>query len=395
MNRQKSVFPLPLSLSFLKRIFVLMLMMPLCLACSEDEKNLIEQKYATLDSLRQEFTNLQVEIESLEQELAELDSSFGLKKNSIKVQAAKVQLQDFKRMVEVQAETRSKQNILINPEINANVFRIFVSEGQEVKKGQALVQLDQENFRDNLSELEKAYELANKVYEKRAALWEDNIGSELEYLQAKNEKESLEKRINSAKTQLSKSVIRAPFAGMVDEIMLNEGEFATPQSPALRLVNLKQMRAVAHVSEKYVGIIRPNDTVSVKFSNSDKHFKTPVVFVGKHINPGNRTFKIEAELNNEEAKLKPNMVAALNFMDYKSADAVVVPARIIQQSTTESFVFVVDDQKGIPIARKRKVEVGATYKGTAEILSGLEAGEQIITTGAENVLDNDPIEIID
>lgn len=349
-----------------------------------------------IDKKQAEITKLQNKIKEINQSIADakmkMDTSMFKGDNLSKIVTVfSPQKRDFKKFIDLQGKVTSKENVIISAEAGGQIMSISVSEGQSVSKGQVLATLDQDIIQKNIEELETALKLANDVYERQARLWEQKIGSEVQYLQAKNNKESLEKKLETVKAQRSKSTIRAPFSGIVDKVFAKNGELAGPGAPIARIVNLSTVQVEAEVPESYIGKIKKGDNVEVFFPSLNETRTASVNSISQVINPGNRTFNVEAKLNNPGGILKPNLLSNLKLVEYSSKDKFVVPSRLIQHDSESDYVYVVNSDN---IVKKVLVQTGKTYSGDTEILSGLNGSEKIINKGFKEVVEDDVVEIV-
>jgi len=357
----------------------------LAMGCQQND---LDQKKAALKELKRQKKDLTAEIAVLEAEIAELDTSAANRApNTILVNTQAIRPQQFRHTVEFRGEVSSNKNVLISTEISGKIAKIHVTEGQRVRKGQLLVSLDADIIRNNIGELEKSLELANQVFERQARLWDQNIGTEIQYLEAKNKKESLEKRLATAKAQLDQARITAPFSGNIDNVDAKEGEMAMPGTPLLRIVNPDDLHIQADISERYVGDFRRGDTVVIQFPMQENEVTATIKSVGDVIDPNNRTFSIEVKMPKTSFPVKPNQVVVLKLTDYESDNAYIVPTKLVLSDSEGKYIYVaVPDKEGL-VARKRRIEVGKSQEGHIEVLSGLSKGDQVIHEGYRDIND--------
>lgn len=349
-----------------------------------------------IDKKQAEITKLQNKIKEINQSIADakmkMDTSVFKGEDLTKVVTVfSPQKRDFKKYIDLQGKVTSKENIIISAEAGGQIMSISVTEGQSVSKGQVVAVLNQDIIQKNIEELETALKLANDVYERQSRLWEQKIGSEVQYLQAKNNKESLEKKLETVKAQKSKSTIRAPFSGIIDKVFAKNGELAGPGAPIARIVNLNNVQVEAEVPESYIGKIKKGDNVEVFFPSLNETRTASIHSIGQVINPGNRTFNVEARLNNPGGALKPNLLSNLRLIEYASKDKFVVPSRLIQHDSESDYVYVVNNNNEV---KKVLVQSGKSYNGETEILSGLVGTEKIINKGFKDVVEEDVVEIV-
>lgn len=270
----------------------------------------------------------------------------------------------------------------ISPEMNGQVKKVHVKEGQRVRQGDLLVDLNSDVIRSSVEEVKTSLELAKTIYEKRKGLWEKKIGSEVEYLQAKSNHESLENRLKSLEAQLEMCSIKAPISGIVDDIFIKEGELAVPGLQLIRLVNLSEVYINADVSEAYLSNFHKGDEVHVTFpSYPDKSVDTVIYRTGNVVKAQNRTFLVQLKLHNPDESLKPNVLALIRMNDYTAPRALVVPAIIIKNDLKGSYVYVAEQEGGKTLANKKYVKTGKSESGNTMITEGLEPGQQVIVEG--------------
>lgn len=301
----------------------------------------------TIDKNQAEITKLENQIKELNLSISEaklkMDTSQSSGNDLIKaVTVFTPEKQTFNKYIELQGKVTSKDNVIVPAESGGLIRSIAVTEGQTVAKGQTLAVLDQEIMSKNISELETALDLANQVFERQTRLWEQKIGSELQYLQAKNNKESLEKKLETLNSQKSKMIVKAPFSGIIDLVFAKNGELAGPGTPIARIVNLSKVEVMAEVPENYIGKIKKGDNVEVFFPSLNETRNATVQSISQVINPGNRTFNVEAALSNPGSKLKPNLLSNLKLIEYSSKEKFVVPTKLLQHNSTNDYLFVVD-----------------------------------------------------
>lgn len=360
-------------------------------ACSSNTDGGLEKLIAERDSLKTVQKEIQARIVEVESLISEMDST-GEKSLVTTYQPAKGV---FSHYFEVYGNVQSDQAATLYPENPGLVQKILVTEGQNVSKGQALVQLDAELVERNINELTTSLDLANTLYEKQKRLWDQNIGSEVQYLEAKNRKESLENSIATLREQSGKSTIRAPFAGVVDKIFPKVGEMASGQAPVVRMVNNDQMYITADVSERYVGKIKEGDRVWAVVNRRDT-IQTKIGRVGTFINPNNRTFEIRVEIEEKVAGMIPNSLVVLKINDFTANDAIAIPSSLIMQDGNGlDYVFVAEKNGNDSFqASKRKIKSGMRYMGQTLVIEGLDTNEAIIDKGSRSVREGDDVEIM-
>jgi RND family efflux transporter MFP subunit len=341
-----------------------------------------ETKKKELEAARKEYAGLKEKIVKLEGELAELDPEYAKETNkAILVSTFTLNAAPFDHKIEVRGSVASRKNVLMSAETPGTIQRVSVREGQRVSKGQVLVSLDASITRNTIAELKTNLELATSIFERQSKLWEQKIGTEVQYLQAKNNKESIERRLATANSQLDQAIIRAPFSGNVDEVMAREGELCTPGMPLLRITSQDDMYITADVSERFIGQFKAGDKVEVFFPAQDKALASTVASVSQVINAENRTFFVEVRLPKTEWTVKPNQVTILHLTDYSNKEALTVPTRLIQNDDNGQFIFKVEKEKEKHIAKKVHITSGATFNGRTELVSGIESGALLVDKG--------------
>lgn len=353
------------------------------------EKNELESKKEKLSQYKKEVKELQTKIEDLKKEIAKEDTAYQnqVARNAVLVNAKPAEVREFKHKIDIRGVVESRKNVMLSSEIGGKIESIKVSEGQSVRAGQILAILDADIIRNNIAELKTSLELAEAVYKRQANLWEKNIGTEIQYLEAKNKKEALERSLATAYSQLDQAVIKAPFSGTIDEIPSREGELAQPGMPLIRLVNPNSLYVEADVSERYVGDFKRGDAVELYFPVQDKTVASKVAAVGQVVNPDNRTFSVEIQLPNIDFPVKPNQVVILRLVDYEVEDAIVVPSEVILTDKDGKFLYTATQKDGATVAKKTRVEVGETQDGMTEIKQGLNSKDLVVTAGFRNLSD--------
>lgn len=343
--------------------------------------------------LSKEQSELNSKIDRLDEAIHKLDKS----KRLDLVTTHKIGDTLFKHYAEVQGDVTTNENIIIYPEYSGILSDVRVKEGQNIKKGQVLAKIDDGGLSSELAQLETNANLAKTTYERQKRLWDQNIGSEIQYLETKANYEGLKSSVNRLKAQLEKTVVRAPFSGIIDEVFTEEGEVVSPgQNRLFQLVNLSDMYIKAEVPESYLNHIGKGTEVLVDISSLNKDFEGKIRRVGNTINPNNRSFTIEVAIPNEQGKIKPNQIATLKLNDYTAENAIVVPENaLLKNAKGESVVFVIEEETGENEAKARRVivETGYSYKDMVEITSGLEPQQTLILEGAKNLRDGQKVKI--
>ncbi len=354
-------------------------------SCGEKPTD-VEAKKAELSEYNNELRELKAKITILEKEIATLDPEFGMENtNAILVATMPVTMKEFFHKTEVRGWVASNKNVMLSAEMMGKIQSVKVTEGQKVTKGEVLINLDADIVRNNISEVETSLDLAKTLYERQAKLWEQNIGTEIQYLEAKNRMQSLEDRLKTLRSQLDQSVIRAPFAGRVDEIPATVGSIASPGMPLVRVLSEEDMYIKADISESFIGKFNAGDPVEVYFPVQEKTLEAKVLSVGQVINSENRTFSVEVSLPKVDFLLKPNQVSVLQLIDYKNDKAMVVPTKLILKDDKGPFVYTVVSENGSLTAKKVHIEAGLTFRSETEIVGGLQGTEKLIEKGYRDV----------
>jgi RND family efflux transporter MFP subunit len=360
----------------------------LVLASCGEQGDELSQKKSQLQEYKQEIKDLEAKVAELESEVASMDPDFAsTEKNATLVTTIPVTNETFKHFVEVRGSVTSRRNVTVSAEAPAMVTQVVVDEGEEVRKGQVLVRQDAETLMRNIDEIKTSLELAETRFRRQTNLWDQNIGTEFQYLESKNAKESLDRRLASLQSQLNSYIIRAPFNGTIDEVFIKEGEMAQPGVPLLRLVSLSDMYIETDVSEAYLGEFEKGDSVEVSFPSLNKTINTVISAVGKVINENNRTYTVEVKLPGNEDFLRPNLMAVVKLKDFEQDDALIVPTNLILNDKKGDFIYVAvnnPDGEGL-IAEKKHIQRGKTYNNMTMVESGLSGNEKVVDEGFRDV----------
>jgi membrane fusion protein, multidrug efflux system len=380
-----------------KTSLILLLSLVFFAACNSGRKSAgnpeLEKLVLERDSLNALKESIAIRLIELETKIADLDTNAKL----IQITAQRVSAAPFTTYFEVYGTVEADQNARIFPETNGLLTEIHVREGQQVAKGTLLMTLDGAIVARNIDEIKTQLELATALFEKQNRLWKQQIGSEVQFLEAKNRKESLETRLATLQSQYNLTRIRAPFDGVIDEIFPKKGELVGPGAPVIRLVNLKEVHINSDVSERYVGQLKKGTPVIVEIPNTGLNFESEVVQVGQYIKPDNRTFRIQVRVPNQEGLFKPNLLASVRIRDYQSDSALTIPNSLLLQTPEgNDFVFVVKSINGQSASvHKKIVKTGRSYSGRTEILEGLEKDAIIVEKGARSVKDGQRVQVIE
>ena len=306
--------------------------------------------------------------------------------------AAKVSVTDatesvFNHYIQVQGTVDGDQNIAVSPEIPGIVTAVYVKEGTPVKKGQVLAELDTKVLKQSLQEVKTQLELANTIFEKQSALWAKNIGSEVQYLQAKSNKESLEQRVGTIREQMKQAKIFSPISGTVESVPLRVGQSVSPGNATsnIRVINMSIAKITADVSEAYASRIHDGNTVLVNFPDAGKEIESKLNFTGKFIDPTNRTFRVECKVSTGNIPLRANMIAYIKIKDYTNKNALCLPVNYVQNDRTGKFIYLARQNGRNWVAEKKTIKTGKDYDGIIEVTDGITAGDKIISAGFQNL----------
>ena len=348
-----------------------------CNSSSDDPKQIEEE----ITQKKMEITKLETEIHELEKKLA--NQGLDLTRGQIIVSTKAIEPVKFVHYLDVVGNVETDLEAFVSPEINGIIEDILVKEGDFVKEGQILANIDTEMINKSIDEVSTQLQLAKTVYEKQKELWNQNIGSEIQYLQAKANMEGLQNRLESLQTQLRKAAVRAPFDAYVESVFQKMGEIGNPARQMFHLVNLNHLKVSSDISETHLPYIHKGDTAEIHFSIfPELVLHEPISVIGNVINPSNRTFEIQIHIPNKDNKLKPNIVATVKLIDHSYDSALVVPSIIVKNDAEgKTYVYVAEKKNDALIAQKRFVTVGQSYGNRTMITKGLQPGEEIIVQG--------------
>jgi RND family efflux transporter MFP subunit len=372
----------------MKKIIFTLIIGSLLFSCSNNkEPQSADEIRNQIKEYKSEIKGLTKKIAKLEENLAAIDEN-GESTNSIRVNVLKLEPQKFEHYFMATGSVKAENEAYISPQTNGQITNIYVEEGDKIKKGQLLANLNTEIIERNIDEVKVNLELAETVYKKQKELWEKQIGSELQYLQAKSNYKSLQSRLKTLRSQYNLSFIKSPLNGVVDEVYQKVGEMGTPGMRLIHVVSLNPLLVKANISEKYIPVIKIGDEIGVAFPTfPGMEIKASIYRIGNVINPANRTFTVELKLDNPEFKIKPNMLATIIIKDYSSDNAVVTPSYLIREDLKGKYIYIAKEESGKLTATKQYIKTGHSYKGNTEIISGLQPGSTIITEGYNNVSD--------
>ncbi|MCF1190037.1 efflux RND transporter periplasmic adaptor subunit [Mangrovimonas sp. AS39] len=389
----------------MKKIYILLATVLILTSCGGEKKknsveNVLESK--NIELLRNKRTEIVAKQQEIADQLKLIDaeiSKLDTVKHAPLITTIKVNTEEFVHYLEIQGNVTTKNLITIYPEYNGILTQVFVKEGQKVNKGQILAKIDDGGLSQQLAQLKIQEDLAKTTFDRQKRLWEQNIGSEMQYLQAKSNYETQAEAVNQLKQQIGKTTVTAPFSGTIDDVITEQGNVVSVgMSPLFRLVNLSDMYIETDVPESYLTDIKKGKSVIVDFPILGKQIDTEIRQVGDFINPANRTFKVEVAIPNDDKSIKPNLTAKLKINDYTSEKALLIPQSIISENAQgEQFIYTVKDKQGENEGKAKKtiIKTGRNQGDIVEVLEGITDGEEIIMEGARSVKDGQPVKIIE
>ena len=358
---------------------------------SGDLEELKKRKKEYVDAMN----TMKVELNEINNGISLLDENERL----TLVSKYEIQQTIFNTYIEAQANLKTRKNVLILPEFQGTLEKVFVSEGQKVKKGQLLAEINDSGLNEQYEQMVIQAEFAKENFERTQRLWDNNIGSEMQYLKSKTDYEASKKMVDQMKDRLSKTKIYAPFDGEIDEIISNVGSNLIPGvSQILRLVNLDIIYAESFVSEKYISFIGEGTEAIVQIPLLNMEYRSSVNQTGNFINPSNRTFRIEVPVENFDNRIKQNLDAKIKINIYKKDDAIVIPLRIVREDALgKNFVYVMseDNKEGVYLTSKQFITLGNKSEDKVEVTEGLSLGDIVILEGAYSVEDSQRVKLID
>ncbi len=381
----------------MRTIFIPLLTFAVLAGCGNgaDIDKEVLAKRAERDSLKTEREKLNAAIAEVEEWIARHDPE--LKRTLPTVTTFPLQPSEFAHWTEAHGSVRADQNALVYTATGGEVRRILVQQGQSVRKGQAIVDINTDALRQQVEQAESSVELARTVFQRQAKLWEQKVGSEVQYLQAKSNMESGEAQLQALRDQLRSAQVLAPFDGVVDEIFPNLGDMATPMQPVARVVALGNSSIEVDLAEDLLAKVKLGDPVEVVLPETGETVEATIDQIGQYINPNNRSFKVVLRMTNG-SKLRPNQLANVRIRDLDVKDALVLPSRLVMENSTgDSYVYVLEEQDGM--ARSRKVPVKVLSAQGGELLietteGGLKGGELLIDQGSRLVVDKQEVQVM-
>ena len=388
----------------MRKIYSLLIITVVLISCGKKETTSIEEltTSGTLKELIAKKKELSASLEKINKDLEVINTAIS-KKDTVKklplITTFTAKEEIFKHYLEIQGNVKTKQNILIYPEMPGILKSISVKEGQFVRKGQVLATIDDGGLSNQVAQLEATTQLAKTTYERQKRLWEQKIGSEIQFLQTKTNYEAQKNTLEQLKSQQSKAVIRAPFSGVIDDVVKEPGTVLAPGqgSEVFRIVNLNNMYIEAEVPERYIASIKKEKAVNVNFPVLGKTIKSKINQVGSFINPNNRSFKVEVPVSNKSGNIKPNLTAKLQINDYTDTNAILIPQSIISENANgDQYVYIIKNKKSNneAVAERLIIKTGKTQGDFIEVLENLTAGIEIIKEGARSVNNGQTVKVI-
>ncbi|WP_299258339.1 efflux RND transporter periplasmic adaptor subunit [uncultured Aquimarina sp.] len=387
----------------MKKILIILSVFLLILSCGQEGGKSIEKviEKGDLTAIRAKRSEVVAEQQAVADKLNQLDAAIAsldtIKKLPL-ITTITVKDTLFTHYLELQGSVETKKNIVLYPEASGTLVRVLVKEGQRVSKGQTLARIDDGGLSQQVAQMEVQSELAKTTFERQKKLWEQKIGSEIQYLQAKTSYESAKNGVEQMKRQLAKATVSAPFSGIVDDVMAEQGSVVAPgQTALIRIVNLDEMYIDTEVPESYIASITKGKETQVYFPVLGKTIDTKIRQVGNYINPNNRSFTVEIAIPNKDGVIKPNLTAKVKINDYTSEKAILIPQSIISENSEgDQYTYVTSgkDSNNIAQAKRVIVKTGKTQGDYIEILEGIKNGDALISEGARSVKDGQKVQII-
>jgi len=388
----------------MKKIYAFVILTSVLISCGEEKKNTIEDivSSGTLKELTAKKKEITTNLEAVNKDLAAINRAISKKDTLQKlplVTTITAKAEVFKHYIELQGSVKTKQNILVYPEMPGILKSIAVKEGQKVSKGQLLAMINDGGLSNQVAQLAATTQLAKTMFERQKRLWDQKIGSEMQFLQTKTNYKAQKNSLEQLKKQQSKAAIRAPFSGVIDDIFKEEGTVIAPGIGAevFRIINLDKMYIEAEVPESYITSVKKNKEVTVNFPVLDKTLNSKITQVGSFINPNNRSFKIEIPVINKDGNIKPNLTAKLQINDYTDKKAILIPQSLISENANGAqFVYIIKDKKANKeaIAERIIIVTGKTQGDLIEVLENLPIGTEIIEEGARSVNNGQAVKVI-
>jgi len=386
----------------MKKIYSILVLSLLLVACGGSENNSVSKTIASgnLEAIRSMKTNLTNQLNGIETDLAALEAAIAnldTNENLPLVTTFEVQPQVFNHYLDLQGNVKTRENVLLYPEMAGTLLTVKVKKGARVSKGQILAVIDNGGMSNQLSQLKTQAALAQTTFERQATLWEQKIGSEIQYLQSKAQAEAQANAVLQLEKVLAKAQITAPFSGVIDQVLKDPGTVVSPGngSEVFRLINLSNMYIEVDVPEGYLGAVTKGKKAGVYFPVLQDSVNAVVRETGNYINPNNRSFSAEIAVENPNGSIKPNLNARVHINDYTNENALLIPQSVISENAAgEQYAYVAELNNGEAIAKRHIITTGKTQGDFVEITSGISAGDLIIKEGARSVKDAQAVKIL-
>ena len=386
----------------MKKIYSILVLSLLLVACGGSENNSVSKTIASgnLEAIRSMKTNLTNQLNVIETDLAALEAAIAnldTNENLPLVTTFEVQPQVFNHYLDLQGNVKTRENVLLYPEMAGTLLTVKVKKGARVSKGQILAVIDNGGMSNQLSQLKTQAALAQTTFERQATLWEQKIGSEIQYLQSKAQAEAQANAVLQLEKVLAKAQITAPFSGVIDQVLKDPGTVVSPGngSEVFRLINLSNMYIEVDVPEGYLGAVTKGKKAGVYFPVLQDSVNAVVRETGNYINPNNRSFSAEIAVENPNGSIKPNLNARVHINDYTNENALLIPQSVISENAAgEQYAYVAELNNGEAIAKRHIITTGKTQGDFVEITSGISAGDLIIKEGARSVKDAQAVKIL-
>jgi RND family efflux transporter MFP subunit len=350
-------------------------------------------KQSELKALKDKHDKITEQISKLEREIVSSDTNIVAETNSKKIAVKEMKPEVFDHFIEIQGKLDGEENIGVSAKAPGTVDAVYVRMGDKVEKGKVLAKLDDAILQQTLKTLNDNLAYATELYEKQSKLWEQKIGSEVQYLSAKNSKENIENNIKVTQNQINMMQVISPITGTIEEVAIKIGQSVGPGFPIFRVVNFSSMKVIADVAEAYSSRVNVGDEVLVHFPDLDIEVKAKISSASKFIGTQNRTFEIEVRMKPELNNFKANMIAILKINDYRAENSMMLPVNLIQNDKHGSYVFVAEKSNPAYVAKKLLVKTGQSYNGIIEITEGLKPGDLVVTAGQLDLQDGEKVRI--
>lgn len=387
----------------MKKIYSLLIITFLLASCDEKKEQSVEDVIATnnLEVIRQKRATIVTKQQEIHAQLKQLDDKIAVLDTTKKIPLITTftAVQDvFNHYLELQGNVQTKKNIIIHPEMSGILQNVYVKEGEKVSKGQILAKVDDGGLSQQVTQLQIQADLAKTTFERQERLWKQKIGSEIQYLQAKSSYEAQQEMVSQLNSQLAKTNVRAPFSGIIDDVISEQGSVvSTGQSQLMRIMNLNDMYIETDVPESYLKNVTVNKNVQIEFPVLGKTIDAKIRQTGNFINPANRTFKIEIAIPNKDKSIKPNLTAKLKINDYTNENALLIPQSIISENANgEQYIYVIKNknENNEGIAELVIIQTGETQGDVIEVIKGIENGAEIVQEGARSIKDGQSVKIL-